>query len=343
MIPILVVATIGCKRANEPPPTPSEDAGAAEASGPSKPDACLDVEDCAEQGTMALLAGDPQSIPMLHYACEGDSAPACQHLSTALRSGAVPEDPPMAHAAALRGCNLGSAPSCVDVGVDLAMGYGGATQDFATAFNHFMSACEAREPQGCRYAGVLHHEGSLGMPDPAAAMKLFDLGCQMSDAESCFNAGVMIVEGLVAGVDLETAGNYMAAACELGDADGCAAVEKIAEVIEEQTAKLPGSNLRMGSATVNGFTVESLECRIDSSGTGVLGNMALIAALAERKTAIDKCGAKGTVVEVTWTASGGKITQAAGVGSEGACVAKVLQKLATPLDGECVGMIVLGG
>jgi hypothetical protein len=74
----------------------------------------------------------------------------------------------------------------------------------------------------------------------------------------------------------------------------------------------------------------------------LMGNMALLAALAERKAKIDKCGAKGALAEVKWTASGGKITKAEGVGKEGACVAKVLEKLSTPVDGECAGTIVLG-
>lgn len=344
-IPLLVLATAGCKRSNEPPSAPDQEPIVAPGSTASvaKPASCNDAQDCAERGTTALLAGDPQSVEMLRYSCECDFAPACQNLSAALRSGAVPEDPRLAHAAAVRGCEIGNAPSCVDLGVDESMGYGGATQDFGAAYQHFMSACEAGDGRGCRFAGVLHHEGSLGMADPVAAMQTFDRGCQLADAESCFNAGVLIIEGVIGGAALAGASNYMTRACELGDQDGCAAVDKIAEAMRAQAGKITGSNLRMGSATVNGFTVDSLECRIESGGTGVLGNMAIIAALAERKAAIDKCGKKGTIVEVTWTASGGMITSAEGIGSEGTCVAKVLRKLVTPLDGECVGMIVLGG
>ena len=139
----------------------------------------------------------------------------------------------------------------------------------------------------------------------------------------------------------------MTRACELGDADGCAAADKISAAVAEAAAAVPESkiadaNLQIGSASVNGFTIESLECRVEGGGMGLMGNMALLAALAERKTQIDKCGAKGTVVEVIWTSAGGKITKAEGEGSEAACVAKVLKKLSTPVDGECAGTIVLG-
>jgi TPR repeat protein len=351
-ISILVLATVaGCKRANtEPvPPAPGDDSSAASESetGKAKPDGCNDVDDCTNKGTMAFLAGDVQCVAMLDYSCSNDSGTACQNLSTALRSGTMPQDAPAAHAAALRGCKLGNASACVDLGVDESMGQGGATQDFVAAYEHFTVACEAGEPKGCRYVGVLFHEGSLGSPDPVTALKWFDVGCGMADPESCFNVGVLIIDGVTGEVDLEAASAYMVRACELGDQDGCAAIEKIAAAIEEQTAeqqtsKVTGANLQVGSATVNGFTVEALECRVDGGGAGLMGNMALLAALAERKTAIDKCGPKGTLVEVTWTAAGGKITKAEGVGSEGACVAKVLKKLATPVDGECAGTIVLG-
>jgi hypothetical protein len=291
---------------------------------------------------MAFLAGDPRGLEMLAYACVNDSAIACQNLSSALRSGAVPSDPPAAHAAAQRGCKLGNAAACVDLGVDESLGEGGSAQDFLAAHEHFTLACEGGAAKGCRYLGVLYFEGSLGSPDPLSALKVFHLACELADPESCFNAGVLIIDGVAGDVDLGLASTYMARACELGDADGCAAVNEIATAVEAQASKVPGANLQVGSATVNGLTVESLECRVEGGGVGLMGNMALLAALAERKTAIDKCGAKGTLVEVTWTATGGKITKAEGVGSEGACVAKVLKKLSTPVDGECAGTIVLG-
>jgi hypothetical protein len=351
LVIFLLAAVGGCKRSStESVLAPSGESGGPDnpagtsetGAAPTKPAGCSDVQNCSEQGTMAVLAGDAKGVEMLAYACANDSPTACQNLSTVLRSGNVPNDPPGAHAAAQRGCKLGNAAACVDLGVDESMGYGGVTQDFAAALEHFTLACEGGEAKGCRYIGVLHHEGSLGSQDSVSALKWFDLACGLSDPESCFNAGVLIIDGVAGDVDLGIAGAYMARACELGDADGCAAVEKIASAVQEQASKVPGANLRVGSATVNDFTVESLECRVEGGGVGLMGNMALLAALAERKTAIDKCGAKGTLVEVTWTASGGKIIKAEGTGSEGACVAKVLKKLSTPVDGECAGTIVLG-
>jgi TPR repeat protein len=350
---LLVVSlfiTDGCKRATtEPPPNPSismvDALRAPEPDGLTKPDTCNDVEDCAARGLEAFLAGDAQSVAMLAYACVNNSSTACRGLSFALRSGDIPEDPEGAYAAAWRGCKLGEAGACLDLGVDESMGLGGATQDYGAALEHFTAACEGGLAAGCRYVGMLHVEGKLGNPDPASALTWFETGCKKDDSDSCFNAGVLIIESGVGG-DLDAAAAYMTHACELGDTDGCAAVAKLAEAATAtalaQASKIPDANLQVGSATVNGFTVESLECRVEGGGLGMLGNMALLAALAERKAAVDKCGAKGTVVEVTWTSAGGKITKAEGEGKAGACVAKVIQKLATPVDGECAGTIVLG-
>lgn len=342
---LLAALSGGCKRSSSesPPPDPSSDPIAEpSAEGPAKPEGCSDVEDCATQGTLEILAGDAGGLAKLDYACTKGSPTGCQNLSTALRSGQLPEDAAAAHVAAQRGCKLGNAAACVDLGVDESMGLGGATQDFAAAHEHFTLACEAGVATGCRYVGVLHHEGSLGSPDPVAAMKSFEKACELSDSESCFNAGVLIVNGLVGDVDLEAASKFLSRACELGDPDACTAVEQITAELAAQSEKVPGANLRIGSATVDGLTLEGLECRVEGGGLGLLGNMALIGALAQRKASIDKCGKKGTLVEVTWTAASGKITKAEGVGSEGECVAKVLKKLSTPVDGDCAATIVLG-
>jgi hypothetical protein len=343
---LLAAVSGGCKRSSsvpEPPDASSSDPIAAPtADSPTKPDGCSDVEDCATQGTLEILAGDAQGLVKLEYACANGSPTGCQNLSTALRGSQLPQDPAAAHVAAERGCKLGNAAACVDLGVDESMALGGASQDFAAAHEHFTTACDGGAVAGCRYLGVLYHEGSLGSPDPVAAMKWFERACELQDSESCFNASVLIVNGMVGDIDLEAASRFMNKACELGDAEACSAAEQITAEIAAQTAKVPGANLQIGSATVDGLTLEGLECRVEGGGLGLLGNMALIGALAKRKASIDKCGKKGTLVEVTWTATGGKITTAGGVGSEGECVAKVLKKLSTPVDGECAATIVLG-
>lgn len=343
---LLFVAACGGSKA---PATEQPDVGSsgtdtvASDAGPSKPEGCTDPEDCAAVGALALLQGQGEvALAMLEYACAESSPAGCQNLSTALRSKSVPEDPAKAHAAALRGCELGNAPSCIDLGVDEAFGLGGATLDFEAARKHFELACNANEGMGCRFVGVLLHEGQLGSPDHAGAMTYFQTGCELGEGASCFNAGALLAEGFLGEPDLSGAGAFMTRACELGDQDGCSVQEQIAAQLEAQAnSKIPDANLQIGEATVDGLTVANLECRVEGGG-GLLGSMALLGAMSKRKASIDKCGKPGTEVEVTWTASGGKISKAEGEGSEGACVAKALKKLDTPIDGECAATIVLG-
>lgn len=345
LIPILTL-TLACERnAATAPPVPepigdttADDPAPVEAS--TKPDGCSDAQDCANQGTLALLSGDPRAIEMLDYACDQGSPTGCQNLSTALRGDMVPQDPVAAHAAAARGCELGNASACVDLGVDASLGQGGAAQDQAAALQHFTAACEGDNAKGCRYVGVLYAEGSLGSPDFDAAKPWFARGCEMSDPESCFNLGVLAIN--VEPPDLAAALQFMTRACELDDQDGCAAVPQIEAELAKANAKVANANLRVGSATVDGLTVNELECRVEGGGLGLLGNMALIGALAKRKAKIDKCGKPGAMAEIRWTATGGKISKAEGVGPEGECVAKQLRGLATPADGECAAMIVIG-
>ena len=177
ILAIPLVLTAGCKReTSEPPPDPSvnmvEALGNLEL-GPDalpKPDACLDPDDCTEQGMTAVLSGDVSGIDMLAYACVKNRAEACRFLSFALRGEGVFDDPVGAHAAAERGCKLGEGDACLDLGLDESMGIGGATQDFAAAHEHFKFACEEGAAMGCRYVAALYVEGKLGSPDPASAL-----------------------------------------------------------------------------------------------------------------------------------------------------------------------------
>lgn len=340
---VLLVAPLACKRGSSSAEPQGEAPPPADVVGSSKPEGCTGPEDCVEQGTMAFLAGRVEGVAMLEYGCAEGIATGCQNLSTALRSGAVPQDPAGAHLAAKRGCELGNVAACVDLGVDQSLGLGGASQDAQSAYGHFQRGCEAGNALGCRYMGVLHHEGLVGGGvDDASAVKWFDVACGLGDGESCYNAGALTVSGASEVAQLEQALAYMTRACELANETGCLAVEQVQAAIDEKTSKVPGANLRIGSATVNDLTVDSLECRVEGGGLGLLGNLALVGALAERKKKIDACGDSGTRVDVTWTAAGGKITKAQGEGKAGTCVAKVLQKLASPVEGECAATIVIG-
>ncbi len=315
-----------------------------------KPPGCDAAEDCAKKGAAAVLGSSPnEGIPMLEWACAEKVGQACEDLSIALRSGRVAADPDGARDAATRGCELGSHSACVDLGVDEHTGQGG-DKDSASALARFDKACEAGEPMGCRFAGVLHHEGAVGAPDQAKAMKYFERGCDKDDGPSCFNSAALIIQGHLpdmTGPDAQAkADGYLRRACDLGDDPACKIQgDRAAAAATPAPAGPPdpaGANLSVGSATVDGLTVESLACRVEGGGLGLLGSAALIGSLAKKKKSLDKCGKKGQRVRVAWTAKGGHITKASGDGKEAACVAKLLKKLKSPVTGDCVANFVLG-
>ncbi len=304
-------------------------AAEASASRPTKPADCETPQECASKGASAVLGANPGAgLPMLEYACAQDVVQACADLSTAMRSGRVPGDPIAARRAAARGCDLGSATACVDLGVDEHTGSGG-DKDSGSALARFEGACESKDGMGCRFAGVLHHEGATGTRDHDRAMEFFVAGCAEDDATS----GEALVD------------EYLRRACDLGDEPACRVQGQRAEAAQPPLPGPPepaGANLRVGSATVDGLTVEDFACRVEGGGLGLLGSAAVIGSLAKKKRSLDKCGEKGERVRVAWTAKGGRITKASGEGKSATCVAKLLAKLESPVTGDCVANFVLG-
>jgi hypothetical protein len=104
-----------------------------------------------------------------------------------------------------------------------------------------------------------------------------------------------------------------------------------------------GANLRVGSMTVDGLTVEDLACRAD--GLGVLGSMLVAGGIAKKKAALDACAPKGDKPRVDWTAAKGKVSVTSVKASTPvveACVKKALAGTQAPFEGECAATLVIG-
>src|SRR5690606_16378182 len=245
------------------------------------------------------------------------------------------QDPEAARPLLASSCEQGHQAACTGLAVVLVA----TNEDLPRARDLLEAACEADEGTGCLYLGALHYEGTLGAAEPQTALALFERGCGLEVAPACFNAAVLQTQ--IDNPNLDAALQLMTRACELGDAAGCDGKLEIERALAEGNARVPGANMSVGSATVDGLTVSTLECRIDGA-VGMLGSLAIIGALAKRKAKIDACGAAGATADIHWVASGGKITKADGEGKEGACVAKVLNNLSSPLDGECAVTVVIG-
>lgn len=106
-----------------------------------------------------------------------------------------------------------------------------------------------------------------------------------------------------------------------------------------------GSNITVGSMTVNGLKVVNLKC--DLQNGGFMAAMVVVSGLAKQKKALQGC-AKGKETAVShWTFGGGKIKKASVSKASSAkvkkCVKKALLRVkAGKLIGTCSAGIIVG-
>jgi TPR repeat protein len=343
-----------------------------------RPEACaeLELEACAEQGVLALLSDTPEAaIPTLTWACEQDHAIACAQLAWSYRSGKLARpEPAVLHDLNLRGCAAGSPKSCGMLGIDYVEGEAveqdlskaaelfaqscgagdletcsllggvlateGEQQDLPGAAKAFAQACELGDTAMCKNAGVLY-VSKLGQSE--LALPLFERGCAADDAEACYNLGAVHGDGLGVAPDLVVAEQWMRRACELGDQDGCAGAEQLAAAQDPNA--IANANLSVGSMDVNGMTIQDLQCRMSGGGGGLFGSMALVATLADKKKALDKCAPKGAAPIVRWDFEGGK-TKVVNVDDPSAqvaaCIEKVMKKVPATMEAQCRATLLVG-
>lgn len=112
---------------------------------------------------------------------------------------------------------------------------------------------------------------------------------------------------------------------------------------EAKPAPVPGATLKVGSMTVDGFTVSDLSCKLD--GGGFLASATVVGGLAAQKGKIQKCGKSGDKVHVTWALKGGKAADVKVVGGSKKvqkCVAKAMKKVKVAIPGKCAAYFHLG-
>jgi hypothetical protein len=382
---LLLLLAGACERGDTAPPRPPDETNAAPgatatngATANSRPEACaeLELQACAEQGTLMLLSDTPAAaIPLLTWACEQDHAIACSNLASSYRAGSLPKpDPSVLHDLNSRGCAAGSPRSCGMLGIDYVEGEaveqdmsraaelfaqacgqdevgscslwggvlasGGERQDLPGAAKAFARACDLGDTQMCKNAGVLY-VSNLGQVAPA--IPLFERGCAADDAEACYNLGAVYGDGLGVTPDLAAGEKWMRRACELGDRDGCGGAEQLAAAQDPNA--VAGANLNVGSMDVNGMTIQDLQCRLSGGGGGLFGSMALVATLADKKKALDKCAPKGAAPIVRWDFEAGK-TKVINVDDPSeqvaACIEKIMKKVPATMEAQCRATLLVG-
>ena len=120
--------------------------------------------------------------------CRDGRAADCDALGASYLTGeAVAEDGQRGRALALRSCNGGHMPGCLNLGVAAYKGLGGKV-DASLAAEGFEAACNGGEFDGCAYLGLLYEDG-LGRPrDVQKAFDLYKKACTQKSGKGCLYA-----------------------------------------------------------------------------------------------------------------------------------------------------------
>lgn len=105
------------------------------------------------------------------------------------------------------------------------------------------------------------------------------------------------------------------------------------------------TQLRANRLSANGLELAQLECSLEK--TNPFSLMMVVTALGGQKQALDKCAPQGAAFEVRWTAKGGRLTavkvlRSSAKGKAPGCVKAALSKVASPLEGKCTGVLLVG-
>jgi TPR repeat protein len=124
-------------------------------------------------------------------------------------------------------CQKGHAGSCGAEGALFASGKGGLARDEAKARELLGKACDASDAKSCVNLGVLLAQGRGGARDLAGAAKDFERGCQNGDAKGCGALGAMYRSGEGVAKDAKRAGRLLGQGCDGGDDGACGALGKM--------------------------------------------------------------------------------------------------------------------
>jgi TPR repeat protein len=172
---------------------------------------------CLALGAVLLKAFSDPSIDSM--CTDGQSCNAAG-VSYAQANGASDDDRATAARLFQRGCELGHAPACNNLGLAHEAG-DGVPQDYALAMVSFERACSGGFAEGCSNQGTLYEHG-LGVPvNLGDAQRAYNQACRRGSALGCSNLGVLYAEGRGVSVDTAMAQRLFAEACRGGSPVGC--------------------------------------------------------------------------------------------------------------------------
>jgi hypothetical protein len=169
--------------------------------------------------------------------------------------------------------------------------------------------------------------------------------CDLGDAASCTtlhakeNASFEEAKRHIAEVEKENEKAFRESQrrAAAASASSQAQVERREAAASTSSSSSSSTTVTMQSATINGLSVTNLSC----SGVtgGVLGTFTVTAALGERATALQACGAHGTI-HVTWTSNGSAIDSATSTPAN-ACIVSALRASKLTMAKRCTADLAL--
>jgi TPR repeat protein len=160
------------------------------------------------------------------HTCLVGQADACFQVGVLFYYGrdSFPRDRARASRSFVRGCDLGDARACNNVGDALAYG-DGVGRDVEGAAAAFFKACRLGEALGCANLGYMAEYGEGVARDVARARTLYRQACRAGDTYGCFHVDLLAAEDAGAPREPMHALAHWLRACERGrDARACAFV-----------------------------------------------------------------------------------------------------------------------
>jgi hypothetical protein len=174
---------------------------------------------CARAGEGDLCGAD--NIPACVTQCEAGRGVSCAELGFFSWAGRlVGQNKPAAVHTWQRGCDLGDATSCENVGIARVFGQG-APRDVVQGVSLLRTACGQR-PSACRNLGVILSDGDLvGSPDYGAARSYLQRACDGGEFEGCRNLAELYQQGQGVPRDPARSRQLLDYACRAGDPPAC--------------------------------------------------------------------------------------------------------------------------
>jgi uncharacterized protein len=181
-------------------------------------------------GEPAHARDEPDAVDLrarleAEHACLTGEPEACYQVGLLFYFGrnAFPRDRTRAVDAYERGCRLGAAQACNNLGDALAYG-DGVPRDVARSASMFDRACRMGEALGCANSGQMFERGEGVARDRARARELYRLACAGGEIYGCLHAEMLAAQDAGVPRDPEGSLGHWRRACDRRDPRACAYV-----------------------------------------------------------------------------------------------------------------------